>query len=377
MDCTSGVRRFVAASLVVAGLASAQAMAKPVAVDDARSQRATSQWTQAQRVEIQQRFELAKGIVQRLKPDAARLGLAADWERATLTMLLMQPASVLMEANAARDYAGVMAVTARHRVEAKALGNASSDLVFKPFTPCRFLDTRNVGGKLAPLPAVRPFDIAQNGAAFGGDAGCAAVTLAGVASDDQIAALAVNIAIVDTSQGAPGFLGIRPAGATQVTALANWTNASPSAQDSNAAIITMDQSAATDEFEVFASSPVHTIIDLLGAFTAPQATVLDCPTFVSQPGSSTAGDLAPSEAKIFSASCGAGYRLTGGGCNYFTPAGGAPLPTDNKVIVNRASQPFDGATQTWENRYICQMTNNDTIIWRAQARAICCRVPGR
>jgi len=217
--------------------------------------------------------------------------------------------------------------------------------VFKPFTPCRFLDTRNVGGKLAPLPAVRPFDIAQNGAAYGGDAGCAPVTLAGVASDDQIAALA------------------------------NWSTASPSTQDSNAAIITMDQTVATDEFEIFASSPVHTIIDLLGAFTAPQATALDCSTFTSA--SSTAGDLAPTEAKIFSASCGAGYRLTGGGCNYFTPAGGAPLPTDNKVIVNRASQPFDAATQTWENRYICQMTNNDTIIWRAQARAICCRVPGR
>ncbi len=159
MDCTGGVRRFVAASLVAASLASAQAMAKPVAVDDARSQRATSQWTRAQAAEIQQRFELAKGIVQRLKPDAARLGLATGWERATLTMLLMQPSSVLMEANAARDYAGVMAMTARHRVEAKALGDASSDLVFKPFTPCRFLDTRSIGGKLAPLPAVRSFDI--------------------------------------------------------------------------------------------------------------------------------------------------------------------------------------------------------------------------
>ncbi len=377
MKRTNAVRRLVAASMVVAGLASTQAVAQPVAVDDARWQRGTSQWTRAQTAEIEQRFALAKGIVQRLKPDAARLGLAADWERATLTMLLMQPASVLREASAARDYAGVMAVTARSRAEAKALGNASADLVFKPFTPCRFLDTRNVGGKLAPLPAVRPFDIAQNGANYGGDAGCAPVALAGVASDDQIAALAVNIAIVDTSQGAPGFLGIRPAGATQVTALANWAAASPSAQDSNAAIITMDQTGAAEEFEVFASSPVHTIIDLLGAFTAPQATVLECPTFVSQPGGSTAGDIAPGTSKIFSAACGAGYRLTGGACNYFTTAGGAPLETDNKVVMNRASQPFDSVTQTWENRYICHMTNNDAITWRGQARAICCRVPGR
>ena len=375
MNFVGAVRRVVAASTVVAGLVAATATAAPVAQDDVRVLRGAPWWTTAQVQEVQQRFELAKGIVQRLKPDAVRLGLAAGWERATLTMLLMQPASSLAEAAMARDYAGVMAVAAKGRVEAKALGNASSDLVFKPFTPCRFLDTRNVGGKLAPYPNVRPFDIAQNGAAYGGDAGCAPVTLAGVASDDQIAALAVNIAIVDTSQGAPGFLGIRPAGATQVTALANWANASPSAQDSNAAIITMDQTAATDEFEVFASSPVHTIIDLLGAFTAPQATALDCSTISSA--TSTAGDLAPNEAKIFSASCAAGYRLTGGGCTYFPPAGGAPLPTDNKVILNRASQPFDSVTQTWENRYICQMTNNDTITWRAAARAICCRVPGR
>jgi hypothetical protein len=352
-------------------------MAKPVAVDDAQVPRATSQWARVQSAEIQQRFELAKGIVQRLKPDAARLGLTQGWERATLTMLLMQPASVLREATAPRDYAGVMAVTARSRVETKALGNPSSDLVFKPFTPCRFLDTRNVGGKLIPLPAARLFDIAQNGAAYGGDAGCAPVTLAGVASDDQIAALAVNIAIVDTSQGAPGFLGIRPAGATQVTALANWSAASPSTQDSNAAIIALDQTGLMDEFEIFASSPVHTIIDLLGAFTAPQATVLECPTFVSQPGGSATGDIAPGSSKIFSAVCGAGYRLTGGACNYFTTAGVGPTETDNKVIMNRASQPFDAVTQTWENRYICQMTNNDTIVWRGQARAICCRVPGR
>ena len=376
MRVGTGARRLVAAAIVVAGL-SAPAAAAPVAVDDLRASRSAAPWTPAQRAEIQQRFELAKGIVQRLQPDAARLGLAQGWERATLTMLLMQPAAVLMEANAARDYAGVMAVAARSRVEAKALGNASSDLVFKPFTPCRFLDTRNVGGKLVPLPAARLLDIAQNGATYGGDAGCAPVTLAGVASDDQIAALAVNIAIVDTSQGAPGFLGIRPAGATQVTALANWSAASPSTQDSNAAIITMDQSGLMDEFEVFASSPVHTIIDLLGAFTAPQATVLECPTFASQPGSSTAGDIAPGTSKIFSAACGAGYRLTGGGCNYFTTAGGAAAETDNKVILNRASQPFDNVTQTWENRFVCQMTNNDTIVWRGQARAICCRVPGR
>ena len=376
MDCRDGVRRFVAASVIVAGLAAMPAMAASVAVDDTRSQRGTSQWTPTQRAEIQQRFELAKGIVQRLKPDAARLGLAQGWERATLTMLLMQPASVLMEANAARDYAGVMAVTARSRVETKALGNPSSDLVFKPFTPCRFLDTRNVGGKLVPLPAARLFDIAQNGAAYGGDAGCAPVALAGVASDDQIAALAVNIAIVDTSQGAPGFLGIRPAGATQVTALANWANASPSTQDSNAAIITMDQTGLMDEFEIFASSPVHTIIDLLGAFTAPQATALDCQT-VTSPATQSNGDLAAGESKVFTATCGTGYQITGGGCQYFTPAGGAPAATDNKVVVNRSARPFDGPSQTFLNAWFCQMTNNDTIVWRMQTRAICCRVPGR
>ncbi len=375
MKCTNAVRRVVAASMVVAGLASTQVVAQPVAVDDARSQRGTSQWTRAQTAEIEQRFALAKGIVQRLKPDATRLGLAADWERATLTMLLMQPASVLMEANAARDYAGVMAVTARHRVEAKALGNASSDLVFKPFTPCRFLDTRNVGGKLVPLPAARAFDIAQTGATYGGDAGCAPVTLAGVASDDQIAALAVNIAIVDTSQGAPGFLGIRPMGTTQVTALANWTSASPSTQDSNAAIITMDQSGLMDEFVIFASSPVHTIIDLLGAFTAPQATELDCTTVTSA--NSATADLAPNQSNVFSAACPTGRRLTGGSCNYFKTDGTGPTVTDNKVVINRLSQPFDTVSQTFENRMICQMTNNDTIVWRMQVRSICCRVPGR
>ena len=174
---------------------------------------------------------------------------------------------------------------------------------------------------------------------YGGDAGCAPVTLAGVASDDQIAALAVNIAIVDTSQGAPGFLGIRPAGATQVTALANWANASPSTQDSNAAIITMDQTAATDEFEIFASSPVHTIIDLLGAFIAPQATALDC-VVATTPADATA-DLLPQQAVIKGIGCPTGYTIAGGGCIYFTTTNVGPAATDNKVSLHRSYRGFD------------------------------------
>ncbi|MEO5765294.1 MAG: hypothetical protein ABIR52_08295 [Casimicrobiaceae bacterium] len=49
----------------------------------------------------------------------------------------------------------------------------------------------------------------------------------------------------------PGFLGVRRVGSTNLTSVMNWRTTSPIGQDSNTAILTMDQSAATNEFEAF------------------------------------------------------------------------------------------------------------------------------
>ena len=97
--------------------------------------------------------------------------------------------------------------------------------------------------------------------------------------ENSIGGLAMNVAIYDTSASdQPGFLGVRPVGSINLTSLMNWVLSGLFVQDSNYAVIPMDQTPLANEFEMFDSSPVHVIVDLFGAFIAPNATALDCVT---------------------------------------------------------------------------------------------------
>jgi hypothetical protein len=329
--------------------------------------------TASQRLEVQRRGELAKRVVEQVAGDARALGLQPSWRQSMLVTLLAEPASRLATLAGMTSHSAVMNELAKPTP--KALGDASNDLVFKPFVPCRYIDTRNAGGKIA---GTRQFDLANNGGVYGGIMACDPKTLAGISNEDQIGALAVNIALVDTSAGAPGFLTMRPSGSTQLTALANWYVASVSTQDSNAAVVPIDQTGQTNEIEILTSGAVDVIVDLLGAFLPPNATALDCATVTNPPGGSATGDLAPGQSAIFTATCAAGYTVTGGGCTYFSTAQVSPAATDNKVLLNRSLRPFDQASQTFLNAWTCHFTNTDpSVTWRVQTRTVCCRVPGR
>ena len=75
---------------------------------------------------------------------------------------------------------------------------------------------------------------------------------------------------------APGFIGVRPAGATNTSALVNWYASGPTVQASNAGVVTTNQSlSSADEIEFFGSS-TQFIVDVFGVFAAPTATALDC-----------------------------------------------------------------------------------------------------
>ena len=331
--------------------------------------------TAKQVAEAKERFALAQQIVARLAPDAERLGLAPEWRQATLTLLLTSgSAKLAMIAKSGGSYPQVIAqANDRTAAVTKDLGDTDFDLTFVPFTPCRYIDTRNVGGKIS---GIRTFDLANNGASYGGSAGCNPKALAFAGSEDQIGAIAFNIAYVDTSSGAPGFLTVRPAGSTQLTAMLNWYVGAAGAQDSNSAVSSLNQ-AGPDEIEILSSGAVHVIVDLLGAFVTPFATPLDCVTATNPPGGTTTGDVAAGASAIFTASCPTGYQISGGGCTYFTTAQQSPLATDNKVVMNRSHRRFDSVSQTFANDWVCHWTNNDVQTWRVQVRAMCCRTPGR
>jgi hypothetical protein len=245
----------------------------------------------------------------------------------------------------------------RAAVQAKALGSSSSDLVYFPFTPCRFIDTRNVGGKIT---GARGFDFFVTGATYGGAAACNLLTLVGVPTGNEIAAIALNMTIVDTSTAAsPGFATARPAGATGSTALVNWTVSSAGFQLGNAAVVSTDQGTATDELEIFTSGAVHAIVDFNGAFAAPTATLLDCLWVSSTTPMPTANTY-----YTRTNTCSAAYLLTGGGC-WFSSVG-----NQQHMIVN--SPALADLERTW----FCGGKSdvaNDTL----HGYARCCRIPGR
>ena len=232
----------------------------------------------AQMSEVRQRMDLARQIVTNLAPQARQMGLGEGWKQSTMDILLANSSSKLAQIARIGGYQATIdaATTGKGLVTTKesgqTLGQTTQDLTYKPFTPCRFIDTRNVGGKIS---GTRGYDLANTGASYGGSAGCTPTTLAGV-GDNSFGALAMNIAIVDTSSGAPGFVNVVPTGAVSTTALVNWSVAGITTQDSNQAVVTMDQCGSLNEFDVVTSGPVHVIIDLFGAFIAPQATLLNC-----------------------------------------------------------------------------------------------------
>jgi hypothetical protein len=248
----------------------------------------------------------------------------------------------------------VKAVTKAAKAPAK-LGAANTELVYYPITPCRYIDTRNVGG---PLTTPRGFDLANNGNSYGGSAACDPKTAVG-GNEDTIGALAINVAIVSPTT-APGFVGVRPAGAVNTSALVNWYASGPSVQASNAGVVTTNQSpSTTDEIEFF-GSPTQFIVDVFGVFAAPTATALDCTNGTE---TNVVVDTTTRDFNLFASACPAGYAMMSNSCQANGDFAGG-----NVVLAGQGA--FTGDSNCFG--YYAG-TSSATIFntpW-------CCRIPGR
>jgi hypothetical protein len=325
-------------------------LALPCVAQDRPATSGTTTITAEQRRHLSAKLERIASIVEAANTTSALTANRRQWLRETLYAM---PAAQVARVQTAGDADAITAsIMSAKRMRAKDLGDASSDLTYRPFAPCRFIDTRNVGGKINGL---RTFDLAADGSVYGGSAACDPVTLLGLLNEDAIAALALNITIVDTSTAvAPGFATARPVGAVLLTALVNWTTASTAFQLGNAAIVTTDQSGALTELEILTSGAVHAIVDLSGAFVAPAATPLDCVP------SSDVAILAAGAAGSVMAGCGA-LTLTGGGCRW---------SADDGTKLVESNSPAG-------NAWYCFGANNSGVTSSLFANAICCRTPGR
>lgn len=295
-----------------------------------------------------------------------------EWAQAMIPVLKKAPLNQLVQAGRARSFESMndallgdvsqrqssIAVTQNElvngnsRIASKALGDAASDLVFVPVTPCRIIDTRVAGGQIT-ANTVRSFDVASlSDYSFqGGDAS----NCNGVGAAGSFAAAAINFTVV-TPSGA-GYITAFPFLATQpLAATVNYT-----AGDirGNFAVVKMDQGASANELSVYTFATTHLVADIVGYYIEPQATALECVEKLSSGNTIPAGSFGTQS----TASCDAGYTITGGGCSMSN--------FDGRVVTTRTI--VSGSTQ----QHFCAFRNEGTGSVDGLAYARCCRTPGR
>ena len=344
-------------ALVTAGV-SAQRPVNPGKSNRApgRAVQAEKGITEAQRANVRERVALATRIVNRHQGEARALGLAPEWRAAQLDVLLPLSLDSLRAVEGAESLEALAAAVATEIIEPQSLGSITEDLVYKPVTPCRYVDTRVAGGKIS---GYRGYDLAVAGSTYGGLAGCAPQTIFGV-DDDAIGALVMNVTVLEPSS-APGWLAVRPVQSTDPSALIAW--ATTNVRAANQAIVTPDhQAGVVQEFWIQTSLPAHVVVDISGAFLAPAATALDQYVVGESETCASGADcsLVPT--------CPAGYRLTGGGLGVETQVPGMDVIWDGpNTYGGNANEPD----------WYCRVRNNTGGSRTFYCFAVCSRTPGR
>jgi hypothetical protein len=306
---------------------------------------------------LTEKAELIRQIFKAAQPDMRGRHVSPESQRWLLESLYQMPLQQIRSMGMPGTFSGAAnaMIQTKSMMTTKALGDTTQDLVYKAFVPCRYIDTRNVDGK---INGVRGYDLSLGASSYGGAAGCDPLTLAGV-DENSFGGLAMNVTIFDTSSVAPpGFLAMRPAGSTNVTSLLNWYVQGAFVQDANYAIVTMDQTPLTNEFEVVTSAPVHVIVDLMGVFIAPNATALDCVTLYNPSATSVP---AGTEACANPPACPATYEVT---ASLFDKS----FAANDGLVVSQMNLNVPGLQ-------VCGRATLGAASFKAGAQ--CCRVPGR
>ena len=348
----------IAASAAIC-MASAGALAAGERSDRMHLGRAPAQATAQPATAAQQAMLVEKlAIADRLMQSAVEgREVTADYRMWLLETMYRAPLSELRAIGTGGGHDAIVRAATKAAKAPQKLGAANTELVYYPITPCRYADTRSVGG---PLTTPRAFDLSNDGGTYGGSAACNPKAAVG-GNEDTIGALAINVAIVSPTV-APGFIGVRPAGATNTSALVNWYASGPTVQASNAGVVTTNQSpTSADEIEFFGSS-TQFIVDVFGVFAAPTATALDCTNGLE---TSVNVDTTNRDFNLFAGSCPAGYTMVSNSCQ----AGPAGEFEGGKVVLAGQGTYVGGS-----NCFGYYTGATSATIYNAPW---CCRIPGR
>jgi hypothetical protein len=231
----------------------------------------------------------------------------------------------------------------------KVFGSTTNDLVFTPITPCRILDTRNTAAGAIAANSARNFNaVGSDYAAQGGIAGsCEPISGVG----------AVAMSVTAVAPSAAGYATLYPVGS--VRPLAAHVNYAAGEIVNNAAItrISTDPVIGTG-FVIYSFAQSHYVVDVVGYFSSPQATALDCINIENRV------SLASGETVVRNMMCGSGFTVVSGGA--IPPPG-----IDASQVVLRYS------SFSPPNNWASAMTNNSSVSGTFTFHTRCCRVPGR
>jgi len=256
---------------------------------------------------------------------------------------LMNEAFVANTENSSRAQNAILMADSG-QIPGKTLGQIDNDLVFVPITPCRIADTRIAGGQIA-ANATRNFDVtAVTDYSFQGGA---ASNCGGAGAAGSFAAAALNFTVV--TPGGAGyitafpFLGTQPVAATVNYAAGDIVG--------NYAVVKLDQGASANELSVYSFAQTHLVIDIVGYYTNPQITPLDCVDTTAVAVTVAAG----ATANAVSSACPGTYSQTSTNCE----------------------------SSTWQMPFVyfkggvCSAQNNSGATATLRASRTCCRIPGR
>lgn len=234
-----------------------------------------------------------------------------------------------------------------------ALGDVSRDFTYTSINPCRVVDTRVAGGTIAANSSRAFLAAAINSSAnFTAQGGSA--TDCGLGA---IGASAVSMVVTAYTPTLAGTATVYRSGDTR-PATVSLSYAAGSVV-SNTITVGIPNPLAITDFILYTSQQSHFTVDVIGYFSPPQATNLQC---VDTP--VITNSVAAGVSTSFTANaCPAGYMATTPYC--FTNATGVYLRGSG---IN-ANAPGFPAFCAWQNT-----TGSSQSVVGA---AICCRVPGR
>lgn len=230
------------------------------------------------------------------------------------------------------------------------IGSTTTDLVFTPVTPCRIFDTRPAfGGSGAIAAAGTKNFLVWVGSSFAFQGGAA--TNCGGNAGSNTTGVAVNLTVVTPATG--GYITAFPYNTTKPTAATVNFNAGD--VRGNFAIVQIPAGVNSFDMSIYSTSTVDVVGDIVGFYSKPIATALECVTTTAVTNPINSGPLnGVYYTGAIPAACASGYTQTSILC-----------AVDN---ASASAAPF--------NTNQCA-GNSNVNTHNLSASRTCCRVPGR